>query len=67
MHGILVGQGFEDRSPCACQRVMILPRFVKESPVATWKCEKCGFTKEGRCKPRKCEKCAAADSFAKQA
>ena len=34
--------------------------------MAIWKCEKCGFTKDGRCKPRKCEKCAAADSFAKQ-
>ena len=28
--------------------------------MATWKCEKCGYTKEGRCKPRKCEQCTAA-------
>lgn len=41
-------------------------RYWKEHLMATWKCDKCGYTKEGRCKPRKCEKCAAADSFAKQ-
>lgn len=23
--------------------------------MAIWVCEKCGFTKESRCKPKKCE------------
>jgi rubrerythrin len=46
---------------------LICPKkFRKELAMATWKCEKCGYQKEGRCKPRKCEKCAAADSFTKQ-
>jgi rubrerythrin len=25
--------------------------------MAKWICDKCGFTKEGRCKPKKCESC----------
>ncbi len=25
--------------------------------MAQWKCSKCGFTKESRCKPRKCPEC----------
>ncbi|MBI5893261.1 MAG: rubredoxin [Deltaproteobacteria bacterium] len=33
--------------------------------MAAWKCKKCGFTKEGRCKPKKCEKCGAKDVFEK--
>lgn len=27
--------------------------------MAVWKCEKCGATREGRCKPKKCAACAA--------
>ena len=33
--------------------------------MAKWKCSKCGFTKEGRCKPRKCPKCWESNSFEK--
>ncbi len=33
--------------------------------MAVWKCSKCGFEKEGRCKPRKCSSCGAANSFGK--
>ncbi len=25
--------------------------------MAQWKCQKCGFEKEGRCKPRNCPSC----------
>lgn len=25
--------------------------------MAVWKCEKCGYTKESRCKPKKCPEC----------
>ncbi|HWR57079.1 MAG TPA: rubredoxin [Negativicutes bacterium] len=25
--------------------------------MAVWKCEKCGYEKEGRCKPKKCPSC----------
>ncbi|MEK6540315.1 MAG: RCKP-type rubredoxin-like domain-containing protein, partial [Deltaproteobacteria bacterium] len=25
--------------------------------MAAWICKKCGYTKEGRCKPKKCPKC----------
>ena len=38
----------------------------KEDTMAIWKCESCGFEKEGRCKPKKCEKCATGP-FVKKA
>jgi len=34
--------------------------------MAVFKCEKCGATREGRCKPKKCQKCECKDSFVKQ-
>ena len=34
--------------------------------MAIWNCEKCGYEKEGRCKPRKCPGCAESGSFVKQ-
>jgi rubrerythrin len=34
--------------------------------MAVWSCTKCGFEKEGRCKPRKCPTCQEADSFVKK-
>jgi len=34
--------------------------------MAVFVCEKCGFTKETRCKPKKCPQCEATDSFKKQ-
>lgn len=34
--------------------------------MAVWKCEKCGYEKEGRCKPRKCPECSEAGSFLKK-
>ena len=33
--------------------------------MAVWKCSKCGFTKESRCKPRKCPECGASGAFEK--
>ncbi len=33
--------------------------------MALWKCEKCGFEKEGRCKPKKCPTCQSS-GFVKQ-
>ena len=33
--------------------------------MAVWKCEKCGATKEGRCKPKKCPACAEAGCMVK--
>lgn len=27
--------------------------------MAIWMCDKCGATKEGRCKPKKCESCSS--------
>ncbi|MCL2760602.1 MAG: rubredoxin [Desulfuromonadales bacterium] len=33
--------------------------------MAEWKC-KCGFTKEGRCKPQKCPKCGEKGTFEKK-
>ncbi|OGP66125.1 MAG: hypothetical protein A3K22_01520 [Deltaproteobacteria bacterium RBG_16_42_7] len=33
--------------------------------MAVWKCEKCGYTKESRCKPGKCPKCGATGVFTK--
>lgn len=34
--------------------------------MAVWKCEKCGATKESRCKPKKCPSCGEADSMVKE-
>jgi ABC-type ATPase with predicted acetyltransferase domain len=34
--------------------------------MAVWKCEKCGTTKESRCKPKKCPSCGEADSMVKE-
>lgn len=34
--------------------------------MATWKCEKCSYAKEGRCKPKKCPVCNEATVFVKQ-
>ena len=34
--------------------------------MAVFKCEKCGATKEGRCKPKKCPACAEAGTMQKQ-
>jgi len=34
--------------------------------MAVFKCEKCGATKEGRCKPKKCPECAEAGTMQKQ-
>jgi len=33
--------------------------------MAQWKCSKCGFEKEGRCKPRKCPSCSESEVFVK--
>ncbi|MBI3814699.1 MAG: rubredoxin [Nitrospinae bacterium] len=33
--------------------------------MAAWVC-KCGFEKEGKCKPKKCPKCGASNSFEKK-
>lgn len=34
--------------------------------MAVFVCDKCGFSKETRCKPKKCPQCEASDSFVKQ-
>ncbi len=34
--------------------------------MAVFKCEKCGETKEGRCKPKKCPTCEATGVMVKQ-
>jgi len=34
--------------------------------MATWSCTKCGFEKEGRCKPKKCPACAENGTFEKK-
>lgn len=34
--------------------------------MAVFKCEKCGATKEGRCKPKKCPKCGATGTMKKE-
>ena len=34
--------------------------------MAEFKCEKCGETKEGRCKPRKCPKCGCEGAMQKK-
>ena len=34
--------------------------------MALFKCEKCGATKEGRCKPKKCGECGESGCMAKE-
>ncbi len=34
--------------------------------MAIWRCEQCGFEKEGRCKPKKCPNCNAPTNFVKK-
>ena len=34
--------------------------------MATFKCDKCGATRETRCQPKKCEACGAAGCMTKQ-
>lgn len=34
--------------------------------MATFKCEKCGATTEGRCNPKECPKCGESDTMSKQ-
>jgi len=34
--------------------------------MATFKCEKCGATKDGRCKPKACPKCGESGTMTKQ-
>ncbi len=34
--------------------------------MAVFKCEKCGVTKEGRCKPKKCDACGETGVMVKQ-
>jgi rubrerythrin len=42
------------------------PGFKKEAEqMAVWKCNSCGYEKEGRCKPKKCD-CGAKESFQKK-
>ena len=38
----------------------------KELLMAVWNCEKCGYEKEGRCKPKKCPECNDQTVFVKQ-
>ncbi len=38
----------------------------RRTAMAVWKCKKCGFTKEGRCKPQKCPQCQEKGSFEKE-
>lgn len=33
--------------------------------MSIFKCKKCGYTKEGRCKPKKCPECKEENSFEK--
>lgn len=35
--------------------------------MAVFKCSKCGFEKDTRCKPKKCPECGAQNSFEKKA
>jgi Fur family peroxide stress response transcriptional regulator len=41
-------------------------RGKEVSTMATFKCEKCGATKEGRCRPKKCPSCQAEGSMQKK-
>lgn len=34
--------------------------------MAVWQCSKCGFEKEGRCKPQKCPDCGEKGTFVKK-
>ena len=34
--------------------------------MALWKCTKCGYAKESRCKPRKCPGCGSSNTFEKK-
>ncbi len=34
--------------------------------MAVFKCEKCGATKEGRCKPKKCPSCGETGTMKKE-
>ncbi|MFZ5775179.1 MAG: RCKP-type rubredoxin-like domain-containing protein [Thermodesulfobacteriota bacterium] len=34
--------------------------------MAIFKCDKCGATKEGRCKPKKCAACGGSECMSKQ-
>lgn len=34
--------------------------------MATFTCEKCGATKDGRCKPKKCPQCGQNDCMTKE-
>lgn len=34
--------------------------------MSKFKCEKCGATKEGKCKPQKCSKCGASGTMKKE-
>ncbi len=34
--------------------------------MAFWKCEKCGATKDSRCKPKKCPSCGEANTMIKE-
>lgn len=38
---------------------------IEEKDMATWKCKECGFTKDGRCKPKKCPECEKVVEFEK--
>ncbi len=35
--------------------------------MVNWICSKCGYTKEGRCKPQNCPQCQEKGCFEKQA
>lgn len=38
----------------------------RRQKMAVFKCEKCGATKEGRCKPKKCGSCGESGCMSKQ-
>jgi rubrerythrin len=40
--------------------------FKEVSGMAVWQCSKCGFEKEGRCKPQKCPDCGEKGTFVKK-
>jgi len=40
--------------------------YGKGKLMAVWNCEKCGYEKEGRCKPKKCPECNEQTVFVKQ-
>ncbi|NOZ24918.1 MAG: transcriptional repressor [Nitrospirae bacterium] len=46
----------------------VCPDCMKKGGVdmAVFKCEECGATKEGRCKPKKCSKCGASGTMKKE-